>query len=354
MHLGKFILIFFPIIISINYFIIKNYKYLLLSSSVDKEFYKPQAFHNKPVPRIGGFLIFIYFIFLIIFFLEKNVLFFKIITLGSFFFLIGFLGDINFKISANKRLFLMITASILVIFFFDIKIFKTQFYLLDFLLNNYKLFSVIFVCLCLLFVSNGCNLIDGFNGLLIIHVIIILAILYFINYQSGNYIFLQNAISILLLILISILFYNFPKAKIFLGDGGAYFLGTIISLLVIEINNQNMSISPFFFAGILYYLFFEVFFSFFRKIFLKMPPLKPDKYHLHMFFFHWFFSKNKNINKANYLTGLFINIFYFFSILPLLFNYKNALFCKLYFFILLNFYLISYFVLRKKTLNLTS
>ncbi len=245
----------------------------------------------------------------------------------------------------------MLIVSYFLIYFFDIRIVRTHFFLLDNLINSHKFISVIFVCLCLVFISNGCNFIDGFNGLLLIHIIIILSVLYFINYTNNNNDLLKYLITFLILILISVLFYNFPKAKIFLGDGGAYFLGTITSLIVIEMSSLNQSISPFFFACLLFYVFFEVFFSFFRKLFFNLSPLKPDNKHLHMLFFRWIFSKVKNLNKANYLTGLFINIFYFLAILPLFFNYKNTTFCKIYFFILLNIYLLSYYILREKSIK---
>jgi UDP-GlcNAc:undecaprenyl-phosphate GlcNAc-1-phosphate transferase len=352
MLIDELVLIIFFIIVFLNFFIVKNYKYIFLRNVVDKEFHKPQSFHRKATPRIGGFLIFIFFFFLINIFLEKNLLFFKIITIGSFFFLLGFFSDINSKVSPNKRLFFMLIITSVLIYFFDIKIIRTQLYALDIFINNHKLFSLLFVCLCIVFLCNGCNFIDGFNGLLIIHIIIILLILYYINYQNGNIILLKNLIILLLVTLISVLFYNFPNAKIFLGDSGAYFLGSITSLIVIELSNLNQSISPFFFASILFYLFFEVFFSFFRKIFFSLSPFKPDKKHLHMLVFIWVYSIVKNSNKANYLTGLLINIFYILIILPLLFKYKNVTFCKIYFFVLLNIYLISYFLLREKTLKL--
>ena len=352
MHLDELILIIFVVITFFNFLITKYYKLFFLNNAVDKEFYKPQAFHSKPTPRIGGFLIFIPFIFFFSIFFEKNFLFFKIVTTGSFFFLLGFFSDINFKISPNKRLFVMLIITPVLIHFFDIKVISTQLHALDLFISSHKLFSLIFVCLCIVFLSNGCNLIDGFNGLLIIHIIIIFLILYYINYQNGNIPFLKYLISFLLVSLISVLFYNFPNAKIFLGDGGAYFLGALTSLIVIELSNLNQSISPFFFACILFYLFFEVFFSFFRKIFFNISPVKPDKKHLHMLLFMWIFSVVKKPDKANYLTGLLINIFYIFMISPLLFKYKNMTFCKIYFFVLLNMYLISYFILREKTLKL--
>jgi UDP-N-acetylmuramyl pentapeptide phosphotransferase/UDP-N-acetylglucosamine-1-phosphate transferase len=203
--------------------------------------------------------------------------------------------------------------------------------------------------LCLIFITNGCNFIDGFNGLLIIHTIIILAILYFINFQNNNIDYLRYCILFTIIVCFSLLFYNFPKAKIFLGDGGAYFLGSTISLIVIELSNLNKIISPFFFACILFYIFFEVFFSFFRKIFfLSASPLKPDKKHLHMLLFKFIFSRLKKTEKANYLTSVFVNFFYFFLISPLLFFYKDKIFCQIYFLILLIIYLFSYLYIAEK------
>ena len=352
MPLDKIILFSLPLIILLNFFLIKNYNLFFLQKTRDKEFYKPQAFHNKAIPRIGGFLIFIFFMFFIGIFFQKDYFFFKIFTLGSIFFLVGFLGDFNVKIKPEIRLFFMLIASFFLIYFFDIKIIKTQLSPLDYLINSHKIVSVIFVCLCFLFICNGCNFIDGFNGLLIIHSIIILSILYFINYQNSNIDFIKYLIVFLLVSSASVLFYNFPIAKIFLGDGGAYFIGIIISLIIIELSNLNQIVSPFFFAGILFYIFFEVFFSFFRKIFLNLSQLKPDKKHLHMLLFKLIFYKIKNLEKANYLTGFLINFFYFIIILPLLLNYKNMTFCKIYFLVLTNIYLLSYFFLKEKIIKL--
>lgn len=351
MPLDKIILIGLPLTILINFFLIKNYNFFFLKKTVDTEFYKPQAFHNKAIPRIGGFLIFIYFFLLIFIFFKKNYFFIKFFSLGSIFFTIGLLADFQIKIKPQIRLFLMLISSFFIIYFFEVKIIRTQFAALDYLIDSHKIISVIFICLCLMFICNGCNFIDGFNGLLIIHSIIILSILYFINYQNGNNDLLKYLITFLIICSVSVLFYNFPKARIFLGDGGAYFLGAIVSLIIIELSNLNQIISPFFFACILFYIFFEVFFSFFRKISSNFSPLKPDKKHLHMLLYKKIFYKVKKKEKANYLTGLFINIFYFFLILPLLFNYKNMTFCKIYFFVLINIYLLLYFYLKEKIIK---
>ena len=130
------------------------------------------------------------------------------------------------------------------------------------------MFSSIFVLLCFLFVINGANLIDGFNGLLTINLIIINIILAYININNG---YLEFSILIIsqIIILLSFLLFNFPTAKIFLGDSGAYTMGAMAGLNTIITNNLNPTISSFFFCTLLFYLFFEVFFSFLRKLLQK-------------------------------------------------------------------------------------
>ena len=63
----------------------------------------------------------------------------------------------------------------------SIKIFNIDIpFLINFLQIN--IFSSIFVLLCFLFIINGANLIDGFNGLLTINLIIINSILALYKY----------------------------------------------------------------------------------------------------------------------------------------------------------------------------
>ena len=122
--------------------------------------------------------------------------------------------------------------------------------------------------LCFLFIVNGANLIDGFNGLLVINLIIINLILIYINLTSNNTEFSILLIS-QIIILLSFLLFNFPNAKIFFGDSGAYLMGSLVAFNTITTNNLNPNISSFFYCSLLFYLFFEVFFSFFRKIIKK-------------------------------------------------------------------------------------
>ncbi len=203
--------------------------------------------------------------------------------------------------------------------------------------------------MCFLFIINGSNLIDGFNGLLGIHALIIIINLFFLNYFGGN----KDLAFILfssIIFLIAFLFYNFPKAKIILGDSGSYFLGAFIALSTIKTSIANPEISPFYFCILLFYLFFEVFFSFLRKLLKeRKSPLFPDKKHLHMLVFEIFYKKNKDKIKSNYLVSIAINSIYLVLTIPAALNMQNGLFCKYYSILFFVTYIYFYKTANKKT-----
>ena len=260
------------------------------------------------------------------------------------FFLIGFFDDIKIIENPKLKVILLISMILLFIYFFEINVKNTGFYIFNNLLNEYILIKFIFLLFCFLTIINGSNFIDGFNGLLLIHSAIIMVVLFVINSDNELY----DEIFIILNLIIILLLLNFPKAKLFLGDSGAYIIGFFISYYIIQTSNINEKISPFFFCILLFYLFFEVLFSFIRKKVFKLNPLFPDSNHLHMLLFkvlNFKFLKNKS--KANYTTSIILNIAYVLTILPTIFFLENNLFCKLYFIFCILIYLISYLFLNR-------
>jgi UDP-GlcNAc:undecaprenyl-phosphate/decaprenyl-phosphate GlcNAc-1-phosphate transferase len=325
----------------ITYIITKYSKFFFSGSLIDRDFLKPQAFHKKPIARIGGliilslFLLFILFYFLILDTFLKDYL---VITLLLFF--LGFLDDLKIKINPNIRLVFMLALLIFCINVFSIEINKSGLEFLNSWLEN-NIFQICFVLLCFLFVINGANLVDGFNGLLAIHFLLINSIYLLLNLSNQN-----DNISIILfvqiIIVLSFLLFNFPKAKIFLGDSGSYLLGSLIVLNTIKTYELNPQSSPFFFAGVLFYLFYEVFFSFIRKSASKKSPLHPDKFHLHMLLYKWLSGSRKK-ESCNYLTSVLINFSYLFLQIPLFYFQNNSLISRYWFFSLIILYTIIYF-----------
>ena len=274
---------------------------------LDKDFSKPQAFHDTPVTRSGGIAtiislsIFFYFYYL----LYAEILY-EYILISYSAFIIGFLDDLRINIKPMNRLKIMLFLFFTLIYILPIKILNIDIPFLIHLMSNH-IFASIFVLLCFLFVINGANLIDGFNGLLTINLIIINIILSYINMNNG---YLDFSVLIIshIIILLSFLLFNFPNAKIFLGDSGAYTMGALAGLNTIITNNLNPEISSFFFCTLLFYLFFEVFFSFLRKFFQKKSPIHPDDKHLHMLSYYKI-SSIYGKNKGNYLNSIIINFF---------------------------------------------
>ncbi len=328
----------------IDKYIIKNFNSLFEKFNLfDQNFIKPQAFHQEPTLRIGGLLllinitIFLFFNYFLFNFEVSNFFYFLVI-----FFLIGFLDDLKFLENPKLRIMLLILSIIFLIYFDNITAPNTGFFFLDKYLNHYLLFKYLFLILCFLTIINGSNFIDGFNGLLIIHTIIIFFVLLFVN---SDFI-MNNYLIILILSLLILLLFNFPSANVFLGDSGAYSLGFLTSYLIISISNLYETISPIFFCILLFYLFFEVLFSFTRKLIIKKNPLLPDNKHLHMLAFN-FISKKFNLkNKhANYVTSTIINVIYLILISPSLLFYEDNYLCKIYFVFCISFYLTLYFLL---------
>ena len=336
-------------------------KYFLLflkknnfESLIDNQFDKPQAFHQNPTYRSGGLTIFLTLttVFLYLYF-TQGIFYFEYISFCSLFFILGFLDDLKVNIRPKFRLLIMIAFLIALIIFNKFSINAISLEYLENLMQI-DIFALFFVSLCFLFIINGCNLIDGFNGLLGIHALIIFIVLLLINFglnldatYRSDFIDLFFYISLTIFVF---LIFNFPKAQLFLGDSGAYLIGILVSISTINTNNYYPEISSFFFCILLFYLFFEVFFSFFRKLFLaQQSPLLPDKNHLHMLFYKYLLKKNNEKIISNYKVSIYINLAYLLLITPGIIFMNNGTFCRIYFFFLLAIYTYFYIVVYKKT-----
>ena len=344
---------FLSIFALISFFIfllVNKYSHRIKGGALlDKDFSKPQAFHNIPVTRSGGVASIISLsIFFYIYYLLYGEVLYNYIFISYSVFIVGFLDDLRIKIKPMNRLIIMLILLFIIIYLLPIKILNIDIPFLIFLMSNH-MFSSIFVLLCFLFVINGANLIDGFNGLLTINLIIINIILTYINMNNEN---LEFSIVIIsqIIIMLAFLLFNFPNAKIFLGDSGAYTMGALTGLNTIISNNLNPEISSFFFCTLLFYLFFEVFFSFLRKLLQKKSPIYPDDKHLHMLSYYKI-SSIYGKNKGNYLNSIIINFFYLILLIPGLYLLHDPQLSRYWFFILLLIYLLIYSRLYRFTKN---
>ena len=249
---------------------------------------KPQRFHETPTPRAGGIGIALGLVFLLFTPMGWNLLI--SVTLA---FLSGIFEDFHRSISPKVRLLLQLVAALSAIWLTN----SVVTYLGLGIVLPYAV-GVIFSAFAIVGVMNAINIIDGFNGLAAGIVLLILLSFSITALKVSETDILQlNAIVAAAVAGFFIL--NFPKGRIFLGDGGAYLLGFIVALSGIFLAGNYESVSPWYILCVMIYPVWEVIFSIIRKKREGKSPLEPDPYHLHMLI-------NRHITRNNPLTALFI------------------------------------------------
>lgn len=129
--------------------------------------------------------------------------------------------------------------------------------------------------------SNAINIIDGFNGLSGSTIIIMAIGLAAVGLQVGDS-FVAVLGALCAGATLGFLVLNYPSGKMFLGDGGAYFLGFWVSEMAVLLLVRHPELSAWQILAICGYPIIEVLFSIYRRKFVrKVSPGAPDALHLH-------------------------------------------------------------------------
>jgi UDP-N-acetylmuramyl pentapeptide phosphotransferase/UDP-N-acetylglucosamine-1-phosphate transferase len=128
---------------------------------------------------------------------------------------------------------------------------------------------------------NSINIIDGFNGLAASMVVVMLAALGMVGWHVGD-IFVAELAVLGLGAAIGFLLVNYPTGRLFLGDGGAYFLGFWVAEVAVLLLVRNSTVNAWQVLSICAYPVIEVLYSIYRrKIVRQASPGSPDGLHLH-------------------------------------------------------------------------
>ena len=306
----------------------------------------PRKIHKKPTPRTGGLVIVCsFYISLLITILVSN--FFKlnlfnfddlytILVGSSLFALIGIFDDI-LSASAFKRLFLQIIISSLIfsqgIRIESIAIFPSS---LGNIIEIHPSISFLITIIWITGLTNAINWVDGIDGLLSIFTLVSLITFSILSFNFLNPIYLIIC-SILIGIIISFFFRNISKNKIFMGDTGSFFFGSIQAILAINISTrydvlvQGKSLNIFnpYIPLLIFSLpILDMIRVIISRIFKGKSPFYSDKNHLHHLL------SNLDFNNKQILLIVF-SIIQFTSILAILvannnFNYAliiSSFFC---------------------------
>ncbi len=261
---------------------------------------KPQKMHFGDIPRAGGIGIFVAFSAGIALFVAFGALDSKYLWLiiPSFFILwSGILEDFGIAISPSKRLLLQTLWSALVIYIFQNCVLTYIGFSLPYG------FALIFTIFCIVGVTNAMNIIDGFNGLSGGYALLVGASIAVISFVVGNF-----AVFFMVLILMSSIagffILNFPRGRIFLGDGGAYLIGFLFAFLLITLTQDSRQyVSAYYGLCVMIYPVFEVLFSMWRrKVWRKKEATQADSLHIHQLIF-------RRKTRVNHQTAVILWLF---------------------------------------------
>src|SRR5262249_25052477 len=149
------------------------------------------------------------------------------------------------------------------------------------LLLKWAPFGIAFTMFAVGGVANSINIIDGYNGLAGGHAVIVLAAMAGVSALGADTFLVASPLAIIGALL-GVFAWNYPRGKMFLGDGGAYLLGFWLGELSVLLVVRHPEISPWFPMLLLVYPIFETLYSMYRrKVVGGLSPGQPDRMHLH-------------------------------------------------------------------------
>jgi UDP-N-acetylmuramyl pentapeptide phosphotransferase/UDP-N-acetylglucosamine-1-phosphate transferase len=304
------------------------------SLAQDQPLSGPQKFHVRPVPRIGGVGIFAGLIAAVLVLAWRDTT--TAWAAGALLacslpaFLAGLAEDLTKNVSPSRRLLFTALSALLAVWYLDAVITRTDIPGLDTLVTIPAAATAVTV-FAVAGVANAVNIIDGFNGLASMCVVLMLASIGYVAFQVGDTMVLALAVAGVGAIL-GFFLWNFPLGLIFLGDGGAYFLGFYVAELAILLIHRNAQVSPLFVLLVCVYPIFETLFSIYRKKFLKgISPGVPDGVHLHMLLYRrimrWAVRRNgmrRSLRARNSMTSPYLWVMCMLAVVPAVLFWDNT------------------------------
>lgn len=239
-----------------------------------------QKFHTAPTPRVGGVPI---VLGLIVAWGKApgdvQAMLTPILFAGMPAFLFGVAEDITKCVGVMPRLLATMASGLLAWWITDYSLSRIDVWGVDALLQV-TFVSVMFTAFALGGVANAINIIDGFNGLA--STMATLAFIGFgmIAWQVGDTT-LAGVSLILAACVWGFFWVNWPFGKLFLGDGGSYFIGFALAWVAVLLIERNPFVSAFTALVICVHPVTEVLFSIYRRKVRKEHPSMPDRLHFH-------------------------------------------------------------------------
>jgi len=316
----------------------------------DTDLSGPQKFHEHPVPRIGGLGIVggIAAGALLLAWqqpeLGRMAGLLLLCALPAF--LAGLAEDLTKNVSPGRRLLFTAISAALGVWLLGAVITYTAIPGVDWLVA-FPLGAALVTIVAVTGVANAVNIIDGFNGLASMCVVLMLAALAVVAYDIGDVVVGQLALVTIGAVL-GFFILNYPAGLIFLGDGGAYFLGfwyAELSLLLLARNPG--ALSPLFPVLVCVYPAFETIFSVYRRRIRGHAASQADGVHLHSLIYRRFLrwavgdADARALTRSNSMTAPYLWLLSMSAVVPAVLFYEHTWVMLLF----IGLFIVSYLVL---------
>lgn len=241
--------------------------------------------HTGVVPRIGGVGIIVGFAatyLLCFFYLDdrdgKTLIHYSVFAGAVAAFLLGFVDDFS-PLGAKVKLLAQIIIALLAHHAgLEVQQFTIPF--ID-VVVHLGVFSIFITVAWIVALMNLINLVDGLDGLAGGVGLMLMCLLAYLAYQGGA------AFSLILSLgmcgaILGFLFHNFPPAKVYMGDSGAYLIGYVIAAISL-INSEKGTVLAALIAPVLALALpiCDVAFAIIRRGLKGLPLFRPDRGHIH-------------------------------------------------------------------------
>lgn len=291
----------------------------------DTDLSGPQKFHARPVPRIGGLAIYVGFALAAAIWsyngepeADETLL---LLACSVPAFVGGLLEDLTKRVSPLQRMLAIVLAASLGSLWLGAAIHHTAIPGLDWI-AGFGFGSVMLAVFVVAGVANSINIIDGFNGLASMCTMIMLTGLAAVALMVGD-VWIVGCALLTISATMGFFVWNYPRGLVFLGDGGAYFLGFMLAELSILLIGRHQEVSPLFPLVLCAYPVVETVFSMYRRRVLRGRPMgQPDGVHLHSLIYrrllHWPHRSRdvRVLTRRNSLTSPYLWILCVLSTLP--------------------------------------
>jgi UDP-N-acetylmuramyl pentapeptide phosphotransferase/UDP-N-acetylglucosamine-1-phosphate transferase len=284
-----------------------------------------QKIHAMPVPRIGGLGIYLAAVAgsltLYLQTPEAGIWAATLLLSGFAAFGCGIVEDFTKNMSPRRRLVLTMVSATAAFFLLDAGIVRVGVPGAD-VYFAYVWLSLPLTIFAVAGVANAVNIIDGFNGLAGAVTMFMLLSLAYVAFQVGDTHVMSMAL-IMVGAIAGFLIWNYPHGMIFMGDGGAYFIGFMLAELVVLLIARNPAVSAWYAVLLLIYPVVETIFSIYRRKFVRgVSPGLPDGIHLHMLIFkrlvRWTVGARdaRAVTRRNAMTSPYLWLLSLMAVIP--------------------------------------